>query len=136
MRITFASVSRRPSWPLWAVLIVSVWAALALVTLWVSVRENRPVELCLFKALTHIPCPTCGLTRGTWQLLHGRIIRAWLFNPLMFSIGMIILVHTGIRMFFARALHIRLTGRERTIAWILGFILLFSNWAYVVIYVG
>jgi len=54
----------------------------------------------------------------------------------MFSIGMIILVHTGIRVFFARAVHIRLTGRERTIAWILGFILLFANWAYVVIYVG
>jgi hypothetical protein len=136
MRITVVRVSRCPPWPLWALFIVAVWAALGCAVIWLSVSQNRPVELCLFKWLTHIPCPTCGITRGTWHLVHGRIIQAWLCNPLMFSIGMVLLVVIGMRVFFARALHISFARYERTIAWILAVISLFANWAYVIIYVG
>ena len=136
MKITVVRVSRWPPWPLWAILIVAIWAALACAVIWLSLSQNRPVELCLFKWLTHTPCPTCGITRGTWHLVHGRIIQAWLCNPLMFSIGLVVTVVIGMRLFFARGLHFSLTKYERTIAWILAAISLFANWAYVIIYVG
>ena len=136
MRITVVRVSRRPQWPLWAVLIVAVWAALGCAVIWLSVSQNRPVELCLFKWLTHVPCPTCGITRGAWHLVHGRVLQAWLCNPLMFSMGLAVTVVIGVRVFFARAFHVSFTGYERTIAWISAVISLIANWIYVVIYVG
>jgi len=136
MKIAVVRVSRWPPWPLWAVFIVAVWAALGCAVIWLSVSQNRPVELCLFKWLTHTPCPTCGITRGTWHLLHGRIIQGWLCNPLIFSIGMVVTVVIGMRLFLARALHISFARYERTIAWILSAISLFANWVYVILYVG
>jgi len=136
MKIKVVRVSRRPPWPLWALVIVAVWAALICAVVWLSVSQNRPVELCLFKWLTHIPCPTCGITRGTWHLVHGRVIQAWLCNPLMFSVGMVLPVVIGMRVFFARALHISFARYERLIVWIFAAISLFVNWAYVIIYVG
>lgn len=136
MKIKVVRVSRCPPWPLWAIIIVAVWAALVCAVVWLSVSQNRPVELCLFKWLTHIPCPTCGITRGTWHLVHVRITQAWLCNPLMFSIGLVLLVVIGMRVFFARALYISFSRYERLIAWILAAISLSANWFYVIIYVG
>ncbi len=37
---------------------------------------------CLFKTTTHIPCPACGSTRATIQLLHGNVVTSLLINPL------------------------------------------------------
>jgi hypothetical protein len=54
----------------------------------------------------------------------------------MFSVGLVLLVVIGMRVFFTRALHISLSGHERIIAWILAAISFFANWAYVVLYVG
>ncbi len=42
-----------------------------------------PTPLCPLYALTGIPCPTCGMTRGLGCLLQGHIEEALLFNPLM-----------------------------------------------------
>lgn len=37
--------------------------------------------ICLFKAATGIPCPACGSTRATLQLLHGDYLSSILINP-------------------------------------------------------
>lgn len=42
---------------------------------------------CLFHKLTGLDCPGCGMTRGTYALLHGRFAEAFAFNP----VGMILL---------------------------------------------
>ena len=42
-----------------------------------------PTPFCPLHALTGIPCPTCGMTRGLVCLLQGQIEEALLFNPLM-----------------------------------------------------
>ncbi len=42
---------------------------------------------CLFRQLTGIECPGCGMTRGTHALLNGRIAEAFAFNP----VGMVLL---------------------------------------------
>ncbi len=42
---------------------------------------------CVFRKLTGLDCPGCGMTRGTYALLHGRVGEAFAFNP----VGMILL---------------------------------------------
>jgi hypothetical protein len=36
---------------------------------------------CPFRALTGVPCPFCGLTRGVVAAVHGDVVRALLLNP-------------------------------------------------------
>ncbi|MHC4439928.1 MAG: DUF2752 domain-containing protein [Planctomycetota bacterium] len=128
-------VSRRPEWPLWAVLIVLAWSAFGLVLVWLSAHFHRPVQLCLVKHLTGISCPTCGFTRGALSLLGGHISQAWLYNPLLYSVLTLFFAAAAVRIISARSLRINLTGKERSAAWILAGVLFFANWAYVIFYV-
>jgi hypothetical protein len=43
-----------------------------------------PWPRCLFRALTGLPCFSCGVTRCTIALLHGNFLTAWQWNPLGF----------------------------------------------------
>ena len=38
-------------------------------------------EACMFKAVTHVPCPSCGTTRAIMLLLHGDIAGSLFLNP-------------------------------------------------------
>jgi len=135
MKIDVVQVSRRPQWPLWAVLLVMVWLAIAGAAVYLSLHLDQVVSLCLFKRLTHVPCPTCGFTRGVLCMLSGQIGLAWLYNPLLFSVLALFIAATGIRIIFARGLGIHLTRIERIIAWLLAAGLLAANWVYVIFYV-
>ncbi|WP_411827973.1 DUF2752 domain-containing protein [Luteolibacter sp. AS25] len=42
---------------------------------------------CYFRKFTGLECPGCGMTRGTYAMLHGRFLDGFLFNP----VGMILL---------------------------------------------
>jgi len=136
MNIELIHVARRPPWPLWAVLVVFVWLSLGATAIFLSAYLNRPVQLCLIKRLTGYPCPTCGFTRGALSLLHGHIVRAWLYNPLLFLVLGLFVAVTAIRVFFARGIKVSLTKNERLFAWLLVILLFFANWAYVIFYVG
>ena len=136
MKIDVVKICRRPQWPLWAVLIVLVWMGLGVVAVLLSAHLDRPVELCLIKRFTGVACPTCGFTRGVLCMLSDRPDQAWLYNPLLFSVLALFVAATGIRIFFARALTIRLTRTERAIAWLLAAVLFAANWVYVIFYIG
>ncbi len=136
MKINVIQVCRRPQWPVWAVLIVVGWMGLGVAAVLLSAHLNRPVKLCLIKRFTGLPCPTCGFTRGVLSLLSSRPGQAWLYNPLLFTVLGLFVAAAGIRIFFARAITIRLARRERGIAWLLAGILFAANWAYVIFYVG
>ena len=136
MQSDVVQVCRRPQWPVWAVLIVLVWMGLGVAAVLLSAHLNRPVELCLIKRFTGLPCPTCGFTRGVLSLLSGRPGPAWLYNPLLFLVLALFIAVTGIRILFARSLRIRLTRTERAVAWLIAAVLLAANWAYVIFYVG
>lgn len=41
---------------------------------------------CVFKGITGIDCPFCGMTRAHLSLLHGDFSRAFAYNPL-FPLG-------------------------------------------------
>ena len=136
MRIEVVHVSRRPPWPLWAVLVVLVWLVLGATVIWLSSYLNWPLQLCLVKRLTGFACPTCGFTRGALSLLHGQVGQAWLYNPLLYSVLALFFAATAFRVIFGRSVRINLTSTERTVTWILAVILFFSNWVYVIFYVG
>jgi len=60
---------------------------LALATLgWASyVTDGHPEHgpvLCLFKNITGMPCPACGVIRSATAILHGEFWRGVFINPL------------------------------------------------------
>ena len=129
-------VSRRPPWPLWAVLIVLVWSVFGLALVWFSAHFHWPVQLCLVKRLTGVACPSCGFTRGALSLLHGHPSQAWLYNPLLYSVLALLFAATAVRIISARSLRINLTATERSAVWIVAGALFLANWAYVIFFVG
>ena len=58
--------------------------------------ERLPhVDVCQFHRLTGLPCPGCGLTRGSCCLSHGQWAQAWAYNPFVFlfyGLGLVILL--------------------------------------------
>lgn len=41
---------------------------------------------CLFRALTSIPCPTCGATRAMFSLARLDFVGYWFYNPMAFPL--------------------------------------------------
>src|SRR6266540_641485 len=63
-----------------------VWATLAATAIYLFIFEPGKSGfflVCPFRALTGFTCPGCGSTRGLHRLLHGDIVSALEFNPLM-----------------------------------------------------
>jgi len=136
MKIEVVRVSRRPPWPLWAVLLAVVWLALGGAAMWLGIRFGWPVQLCLFKRLAGFACPTCGFARGALNLLEGNIIQAWLCNPLLYSLLGVFAVSVAARLFLARSVRVHLSRAERTLAWVIAIAIFFANWMYVIFCVG
>jgi hypothetical protein len=51
---------------------------------------------CLWRAVTHLPCPGCGMTHAVLAMARGHLRAAWAFNPRSFVV-VPILAWTGIR---------------------------------------
>lgn len=60
---------------------VTVSAALA-GSAWLAL--HLPWPTCAFRALTGLPCVTCGATRASLSFLHGDLGSAFRLNPLVF----------------------------------------------------
>ncbi len=136
MKVMLETASRRPGWPVGAVIAAVVWALLGGGAVYAQQTMGMHESLCLFKKITGVPCPTCGFTRGVLAMLGGDIIGGWLCNPLLFTALMLMLVAVLFRAFFARRLRFVMNRRERTAAWAVIVALSLSNWAYVIFFVG
>ncbi len=94
-----------------------------------------PTPLCPLHALTGIPCPTCGMTRGLGGLLQGQIEEALLFNPLMVVAllsALLYLLYAGV-VVIGRLPRLRWGPLSRTAAICgrIGVVLLIAvNWIY------
>ncbi len=67
---------RQLAW-LWGAVVV---CSLLLRPFWLALAPFVPA--CPFRAITGIPCPTCGTTHAAVALLHGRLGQALALNPL------------------------------------------------------
>lgn len=48
---------------------------------------------CIFKGVTDIPCPGCGMTRACLAILQGEFSTAWRYHPFSFLlVGLSILI--------------------------------------------
>lgn len=57
-----------------------------------NLAETNSAEVCLFKYLTNIPCPSCGSTRSVISIIKGDFATSILINPFGFIIVFIMLV--------------------------------------------
>lgn len=57
-----------------------------------NLAETNSAEVCLFKYVTNIPCPSCGSTRSVISIIKGDFATSMLLNPLGFVIVFIMLV--------------------------------------------
>jgi hypothetical protein len=63
-----------------------VWATLAVGAIYLFIFEPGKTgffPICPFRAVTGFTCPGCGSTRGLHRLLHGDVVAAFEFNPLL-----------------------------------------------------
>lgn len=53
---------------------------------------NRHFTPCIFKNLTGLPCPGCGMGRATIAFFHGDLMQSFFINPaaIPFAIAMLI----------------------------------------------
>lgn len=64
------------------------------------VNPNNPdswLPRCPFNWLTGLDCPACGSTRMVHALLHGDLVAAWHFNPVMLVAGLPLLAWLWLR---------------------------------------
>lgn len=63
-----------------------------LVSVLVPPFEQNRFTICLFKNLTGVPCPSCGMTRAFLFLGHGQILKASTLNPLALPLALAFLL--------------------------------------------
>jgi hypothetical protein len=49
---------------------------------WLLLLPELPVNTCIFKQATGLPCPSCGSSRSVQALLHGHWLQIFSYNPL------------------------------------------------------
>jgi len=54
-------------------------------------NAHLPMQVCMFKYVTDIPCPSCGATRSIIAALTGHYLTALTINPIGFIIALIML---------------------------------------------
>lgn len=54
--------------------------------------EPKSFEVCLFKHVTNVPCPSCGSTRAIVSISKGNFIEALSLNPIGFLVIIIMVL--------------------------------------------
>lgn len=96
--------------------------------------DRLNLHLCTFRALTGIPCPSCGMTTCFVHLAHGRWIDGVTASPLgtvLFMASVVGVLHVaGMRLKWLPAVEVSCSKRERWGTWILAALTVGANWAY------
>jgi len=98
--------------------------------------ESQPIDLCMFKRVTGLPCPTCGVSRCAWRLAHGDILAAIRNQPFMFVAGVLFALITVLRVGFARRIEWEMSPAARRVALGLVAAAFLANWWYVIVFLG
>ena len=131
MNISFekTDLRQRPS-KIWGVVILS--GILILVLLVPPFHEER-FTICLFKNITGIPCPGCGMTRAFLFLGHGKIYEATMLNPsslLAFTIIIFLWINKAVYIATGKEVKVHLTHREKILIYLLSGFLMVAIWVY------
>lgn len=92
---------------------------------------------CLFKLMTGLPCPTCGLTRAVMAMARFDVGAAFVLNPLAVAataVGVMYLIYAAVVLAGRLPrLRPRLAPRDLRTARILVLTALSANWLYLVV---
>ncbi len=115
-----------------------VWGGLALACIVLRPLLSLAAPLlrpCVFRAVTGVPCPTCGATRGTLALLHGDLRQALMLNPLVAAAAGAFLVGGVVAPLWAWRRGTVPTWDGPLPLWLrIGIVLLIAaNWAWVIV---
>lgn len=99
--------------------------------------DRLPFTVCLFKALTGLPCPTCGSTRAVGRLVHLDLAGAIAMNPLA-TIGAAVLAIWAVTDFGllarGRALDVEVGRPLSRLVRVLAVAAVAANWLYLLAY--
>jgi hypothetical protein len=58
----------------------------------ISTDNHSTTTLCIFKTITHLPCPSCGTTRSVVLLVNGHIWESLWLNPFGAMLALALLI--------------------------------------------
>jgi hypothetical protein len=87
-----------------------------------AIHVRRPATVCLFRAVTGLPCPFCGGTTAAVALGRGHVVQALGASPL----AMLGFVVVPIRAGLAQAKRLPTVARTHVV-WAMGIVLLASE---------
>lgn len=56
---------------------------------------NDQMPVCIFRYLTGIECPLCGMTRAGYELMHLNLADAFRSNPVSFLLPLLVMAEIG-----------------------------------------
>ncbi|MDP6546595.1 MAG: DUF2752 domain-containing protein [Phycisphaerae bacterium] len=130
--IELEKTTRRPRWAIAPVACGAVWLTLIAAIQFFYPDRGANIVLCPLKRLVDLPCPTCGTTRSALSFLRGDPLAALLYNPLVFTVAVMLLVVLLVRVVFARQVRVHMRRRQSIGAWWVFAALLLGNWVYVI----
>ena len=133
IHIYLEKTGRKPAVPPAPLIVGIVWFLIVVTGIVISHRFNLPLEFCMFRRLTGIPCPTCGSTTGGMLILQGHLLQGWLQNPFVYSALPLIGVHLLFQGITCYSTGYRFTGRALPVPVAGLTILILLNWAYLVL---
>lgn len=83
-------------------LVFFITSGILLISLFVEDVGRYPT-LCLFRAITTIPCPSCGMTRGFVAMGHGNVSEAFsknIFSPVLYLATLMIWLFSLVQVIF------------------------------------
>jgi len=132
--ITCESPPRRTAGLITAAVVACVLIACSVT----EVQARLAFSPCIFRNVTGLPCPGCGMTRGFTAMGHGRPAEAWRFNPLapfayMFAWGYVAFTLLSVR-FPALRNKLRPRPRVRWALFAVVFAAVLTSWAITLIH--
>lgn len=119
--------------------VLGILGLIALVLARLFPFKALPFALCHFRAITGLPCPTCGMTTCFIHMTHGEFMQALAVSPLgifvFFYVLAIIVFMIGHRIWKWPAVKVRLRRWEKAVAITLGITVVLLNWAYNIFHV-
>ncbi|MBN1525429.1 MAG: DUF2752 domain-containing protein [Spirochaetales bacterium] len=132
MTFGFEKTTRFPRIPVIPFVLAGIWVFLVVLAILFQEFWGQTVELCFFKRVTGIPCPSCGTGTSVIHLYHGNIPEAFFSNPFMFTGLVLLSLYLVFRLVFARHPVISLKNTERFIFWGSMAFAFLLNWLYLI----
>jgi len=98
---------------------------------WFTIAGKLP-HFCLFRRITGLDCPFCGLTSGMVHLFHGEPGLAWLSNRISIALLLYLVIQVLLRAFFLlyRTVSQVWLHRFSRVATLVFLTIAFINWIY------